>query len=71
MIDITKLTDEDIWRWIIYTRNRDLAEKLEKSSAKSQNDFGMFVVYNSANVLATGPAICVRNTQLSTPIQKT
>ena len=48
VIDITKLTDKDIGRWVIYTPSQELGEKLEKGKIKSWNDSGIFVVYDCA-----------------------
>lgn len=46
MIDISKLTEEDIGRWVIYT---DSMGNPEKGKLKSWNDSGIFVVYNAAD----------------------
>ena len=42
MIDIAKLTQEDVGRWVEYT------PKQERGKIKSWNDSGVFVVYDAA-----------------------
>ena len=46
MIDITKLTDKDIGKWVIYISGYG---KEEKGKLKSWNDKYIFVVYHCAN----------------------
>ncbi len=41
MIDIAKLTKDDIGRWVVY----DKPHRTEKGRLKSWNDFWVFVVY--------------------------
>lgn len=45
MIDIAKLTDADIGRWVVYTAGDG---HTERGKIKSWNDRGVFVVYNAA-----------------------
>lgn len=45
MIDIAKLTSEDVGRWVVYT---DGVGDTEQGKIKSWNDSGIFVVYNAA-----------------------
>lgn len=45
MIDISKLTDEDVGRWVVYT---DGVGDTERGKIKSWNDSGIFVVYDAA-----------------------
>lgn len=46
MIDIIKLTDEDIGRWVVYI---DGTKKEQSGRIKSWNDTWIFVVYNCAD----------------------
>lgn len=47
MVDIKKLTEEDIGRWVIYRDSFD--RRPEKGKIKSWNDKYIFVVYKCAN----------------------
>ena len=47
MIDIRKLTEEDIGRWVSYTGNFD--GTIEKGKIKSWNNKYIFVVYKCAD----------------------
>ncbi len=44
MIDISKLNDESVGKWVVYT---DGAGGKERGKIKSWNDSGIFVVYNT------------------------
>lgn len=44
MIELHKLSREDIGRWVIY---KDGLEKTERGKLKSWNDTFIFVVYNA------------------------
>jgi hypothetical protein len=44
VIDIAKLTQEDVGRWVTYT---DGSGSTERGKIKSWNDSGVFVVYNA------------------------
>lgn len=44
MIDISKLTKEDVGRWVIYTSSG--GDKVEEGKIKSWNDTNIFVVYH-------------------------
>lgn len=45
MIDITKLSDKDVGRWVVY---KDDTASREVGKIKSWNNSGVFVVYNCA-----------------------
>lgn len=45
MIDISKLTDADIGRWVVY----DGPSGADMGKIKSWNDTGIFVVYDAAS----------------------
>ena len=45
MIDIAKLTEDNVGDWVLYTASDG---HVEKGKIKSWNDSGIFVVYNSA-----------------------
>lgn len=53
MIDITKLTDKDIGRWVIYkpfhAKSFDDRDQWERGKLKSWNDTNIFVVYHCNN----------------------
>ena len=46
MIDIEKLTDEDLGRWVVYT---DGTREEQLGRIKSWNDMWIFVVYHCAD----------------------
>ena len=45
MIDITKLTDRDVGRWVEYNVEYNFGSTSEKGRIKSWNDKYIFVVY--------------------------